>query len=100
MRRLAAQHEIVWLQITDAEPHQRGRRGELAFDVEGNWAMPSLFGGDRLLEREFEYAERKRTIDMEQTFEANAVSYAEVASEAEVAPVLLALLKARANVRR
>ncbi|NYF13399.1 uncharacterized protein (DUF58 family) [Pseudoclavibacter sp. JAI123] len=100
VRRLAAQHEIVWLQITDAEPHQRGARGELAFDVEGNWAMPSLFGGDRLLEREFEYAEQKRALDMERTFEANAVSYAEIASEQQVAPTLLALLKARMNVRR
>lgn len=107
-RRLAAQHELIWLEIPDADPvlrgvapRSRGTAAELrAYDVAGGWEMPSFLRDDAQLRAEYEYRERRRRLDMEAAFERAGVSFARLASEDEVIPELLRMLKARAHGRR
>lgn len=100
-RRLAAQHDLIWLEIPDADPIIRSPKGELrAYDVAGGWEMPSFLRDDRQLREEYEYRERRRRIEMESAFERAGVSYARISAEDEVIPELLRMMKARAHGRR
>lgn len=100
-RRLAAQHELVWLEIPDADPIVRSPEGELrAFDVAGGWEMPSFLRDDAQLRAEYEYRERRRRLEMEEAFERAGISFARLESEDAVIPELLRMLKGRAHVRR
>lgn len=42
VRRLAAQHELVWVELPDADPQAIGPGGERAVDVAGTWHMPGF----------------------------------------------------------
>lgn len=99
-RRLAAQHDLVWLEIPDADPIAGARPDEPTYDVAGTWRLPSFLREDRQLEAEYDYAERRRRVDMEEAFEAAGISFARLESEDEVIPELLRLMKARARARR
>ena len=98
VRRLAAQHECLWIQLEDADPRHRDAGGAGAFDVAGGWEMPSFLRGDRAIEREYEYARRRDRLEMEDTFDRSAVSFARVGTQDEVIPALLRMLKERSHV--
>lgn len=98
VRRLAAQHEFVWLQVGDADPRSRGDAGERTYDVNGDWSMPSFLVDDPAITREYEYAQTKQQLRMEDVFDRSAVSYARLEHDDEVITSLLRLLKERSHV--
>lgn len=99
VRRLAAQHEFIWLQVGDADPRMRGEAGERTYDVNGSWQMPSLLADDPMIEKEYEYAQSRRLLDMTDDFDRSAVSFTRLEHDDEVIPALLRLLKERSHVR-
>lgn len=99
VRRLAAQHELIWLQLGDADPRVRGERGQRAFDVDGGWSMPSFLSSDPVIDREYEYERAKLRLRMEDVLDRSAASHARIESEDEVIPALLRLVKERSHVR-
>jgi len=99
VRRLAAQHEVLWLEVVDADPAALDAQGRRTRDVAGTWAMPEFLRGDKLLHREFEYEERRRQIRMETDFDRGAVTYARITGSDAVIPEVLTALKARSRVR-
>lgn len=99
VRRLAAQHEAVWVQLADAEPHASAGVAARGYDVDGSWSMPSFLDGAEL-QREYEAAQHERRLAQQELLTRGAVSLARVGAEAEVVPVLLRLLKERSHVRR
>ncbi|GGA58835.1 hypothetical protein GCM10011490_06000 [Pseudoclavibacter endophyticus] len=99
VRRLAAQHDFVWLQVGDADPRTRGDGGERAYDVDSGWSMPSFIADDPMITREYEYARAKQQLHMEDVFDRSAVSYTRLESEDQVIAALLRLLKERSHVR-
>lgn len=99
-RRLAAQHEFIWLQLADADPRVRGDDGVGAYDVAGTWKMPSYLVDDPEIAREFEYTQAKTRLQMEDAFDRSAVSFARLEDDDSVIPDLLRMLKERSHVRR
>ncbi|MDO5053027.1 MAG: DUF58 domain-containing protein [Pseudoclavibacter sp.] len=99
LRRLAAQHETIWVQLGDADPAVEDADGRRAYDVAGGWAMPAQLAANPSIRREYEYRTRLRRFEMEETFDRHAVSFARVEREEEVVPALLRMLKARSHVR-
>ncbi|MGO2111496.1 MAG: DUF58 domain-containing protein [Pseudoclavibacter sp.] len=98
VRRLAAQHEFVWLQLGDADPRTRGENGERAFDVDSGWSMPSFIADDDRITREYDYARAKQQLRMEDVFDRSAVSFAHLDGDDHVIPGLLRLMKERSHV--
>lgn len=98
VRRLAAQHEFIWLQLGDADPRMRGEAGERTYDVSGAWRMPTLLADDPMIAREYEYVQAKQLRDMTDDFDRSAVSFARLEHDDDVIPELLRLLKERSHV--
>ena len=98
VRRLAAQHEFVWLQVADADPRVRGGDGGGAYDVAGDWSMPRFLVDNRDIAREYDYARAKERLRMQDAFDRAAVSFTTLESSDDVVPALLRLLKERSHV--
>lgn len=98
VRRLAAQHEFIWLQLADADPRERDREGRSGYDVADGWSMPSFIADDPEIAREYEYADAKRRLEMADVFDRSAVSFTRVGTDDDVIPALLRLLKERSHV--
>lgn len=98
VRRLAAQHEFIWLQLADADPRMSDDDGRRTFDVADGWSMPSFIADDPDIAREYDYASAKRQLDMADVFDRSAVSFTRVGADDDVIPALLRLLKERSHV--
>ena len=92
---LAAQHEVLWVELADAAPLASGRRARTPYDVDGSWALPGLLRGDRRLRDEMTRAQAQRAAELASFTARHRISFGRVAREDEVVPVLLDLLKAR-----
>lgn len=97
--RLAAQHELIWLEIADADPGLERVRGERVYDVDGDWAMPTLLRGHRGLRDELAAAMVERRERMRTHFDRHAVSSARLENVPATVPALLRMLKARRHAR-
>ena len=53
LRRLAVQHEILFLTIGDLDPTTRGQDGPPLYDIDAEVEVPSWLRGDRRLRREY-----------------------------------------------
>lgn len=100
LRRLAVQHEILWVSVADADPTQAGWTDRGMFDVADNFEVPSFVRGSRALRAAFaantlQTVERARGI-----FDSLAISSTRVESEADVIPSLLRLLQMHRHARR
>ena len=100
VKRLGAQHELVWLQIDDADPAVVDPAGRRPFDVDGAWRLPDFLPEDDELREELDYATRVRQIAIEEVLERGGVSYAELTREDEVPVALLRMLRTRSHARR
>lgn len=96
---LAAQHEVLWIELADAAPAVRGRRDATPYDVDGAWALPGLLRGDRRLLDGLEQARDERAERLAEFTAQHRISYWRIAREVEVVPVLLELLRARQHAR-
>lgn len=98
VRRLAAQHELVWIELPDADPQVQGPDGARAAEVAGGWRMPEVLRDDPRVRDAFEYERRKRAFAMEDAFDRSAVSLARIPTEDDVIPELLRMMKTRSHV--
>lgn len=98
VKRIAAQHELVWVELPDADPQVRGAAGQRAVDVSGEWRMPTFLADDPSVRAAFEYSKRKREMEMEDLFDRSAVSLARITTEDAVIPELLHMLRTRSHV--
>lgn len=100
LRRLAAQHEIVWIELADADlasPRTPGRRVR---DVADGWEIPEGVRSDRRLVVEYRRHQRERRSAMEATFGRLGIPQVRIRAEAETIPALLRLLEERAHAHR
>lgn len=95
VRRLTVQHELVWIEIADANPLETGPGQHLSYDVNGEWRMPELLSRNERLAAELRANERNRTRALSQLLTSLGASFARIQSEDEVLPVLIDLLKQR-----
>ena len=94
---LAAQHELVWLEIADADPARAG--GGRSYDVDGEWTMPAALHRSRRLHEEYDRAQLERRERMRAHLDRHAIPFARLESRDAVVPELLRMLKSRQHAR-
>ncbi|MDO4241881.1 MAG: DUF58 domain-containing protein [Microbacteriaceae bacterium] len=99
VRRLSAQHEVVWLHLSDYNPTALGSDKKRSYDVDGSWEMPELFQTDKQLQAEFDAAQQQRMKDMQSAFNRCGASFAKFDGSQDELRVLLEMLKRRANAK-
>lgn len=97
---LAAQHELLWVEILDTDPTNHPRQDARLFDVDGEWEMPAALRDNARLRREFAAQHEHRRARMRDLLEHRGVSVARIGSEADAVPQLLRAMRARHHARR
>ena len=93
LRRLRAQHEIVWLTVGDADLMTRtGRAGDV-YDVQELAGLPAALREDPRLRAEFDDASDRRRGDTERQLRSLGIAAHRLGAQAEVVPGLLAVME-------
>lgn len=92
IRRLHAQHEILWLTVEDADPTSNGP-GEDAFDVGDDAVLPPEVRFDARLRTAYATALRSRRESVERTLDQLSVVHARVGSSDDVMGTVFRLLE-------
>ncbi|WP_192497073.1 DUF58 domain-containing protein [Gulosibacter chungangensis] len=97
---LAAQHELVWVEVLDADPTNHARGSARIFDVDGEWELPAALRDNSRLQREFEQQAVTRRERMRDLLEHRGITVARIGRHEDAVPELLRALKARQYARR
>jgi len=100
LRRLRAQHEIVWLTVGDADLMTRGGRASEVFDVHEMAGLPAYLRENRELRVEFDRADETLHDETERGLRALGISSERVGSRAEVVAALFTLIEKHRRARR
>jgi uncharacterized protein (DUF58 family) len=93
IRRLRAQHELVWITIGDIDPLRLAG----AAAVDDGWTIPEALREDRRLTEELARTIRDDVASREADFDDLGVSYRRIGRVVDVVPGLLHLLRARSH---
>jgi uncharacterized protein (DUF58 family) len=93
LRRLAVQHEILWITIADADLMRKSLVPLGMSDVESDVPLPSFVRNSPALRAEFEASVTRAATDAQELFHGLAISSQRVTSEAGVVPGLFRLLE-------
>ncbi|MGO1542930.1 MAG: DUF58 domain-containing protein [Gulosibacter sp.] len=97
---LAAQHELFWVEVLDADPTNHARKEARIFDVAGEWEMPAALRENSRLRREFLQQYDTRRERMRELLEHRGVTVVRIGRTDDAVPQLLRALKARQHARR
>ncbi|MEY2849908.1 MAG: hypothetical protein RI885_2575 [Actinomycetota bacterium] len=100
LRRLAVQHEILWLTVGDVDPTEADHAAASMHDVHDDADIPAYLRSSASLRREFERAEAAAAARAADVFESLAITRRRVEREDDVVPVLFALLHAHRHAHR
>ena len=100
LRRLRAQHEIVWLTIGDADLMTRSGHAAEVYDVRELATLPAWLREQAPLRGEFDRTTEARRGDTARVLEGLGISSRRLASRDEVVPGLFALLEEHRRARR
>lgn len=92
---LTAAHELVWVEIGDANPLQPG-----SFEVAGDWQLAGPLRASKRLRAEFAQARAERAARLRHLLERRGVSHTRISSQDAVVSSLLAMLKGRMHRAR
>lgn len=100
LKRLRAQHDVLWVTLRDADPVLATPSSTPRRDVASAWAVPDFLHGDPAIVAELEAeraaADARRTAVLERL----AVSHTTLDGESTTIASLLAMLHGRAHARR
>ena len=91
VRRLRAQHELVWVTVGDIDPLRLAG----ATAVDDGWRIPETLRMDRRLTAELTRSIEEDVAERQTTFDDLKVSHRRIGRIDDVVPSLLHLLKAR-----
>ena len=100
LRRLAVQHELLWVSIGDADLMREEWAGEPMFDVADASALPRFVRENAALRAAFKSSVTATAERSEQLFESLSISSRRVTSASEVIPGIFRLLEAHKHARR
>jgi uncharacterized protein (DUF58 family) len=95
---LAAAHELIWLEIGDADPFGADGR-TTSYDVAGDWTMPASLARSPRLRAELASAARERDAELRNELERRGVSHTRLERIDDAVPRILDLLRARRHSR-
>ena len=98
VRRLRAQHDLLWVTIADAEP-VREAPGAPRSDVASGWLLPPFAHGDAELVEQLRALDAEDRARLEALLRTQQVSHARVTGQQDAIPELLRMLHRRSRVR-
>lgn len=99
LRRLHAQHEILWLTVEDADPTSIG--GErTAYDVADTYTLPTLVRLDPKVRRAYAASVEARVRHTSELLDRRGINHARLGSSDEVVTTVFALLERQRRARR
>jgi uncharacterized protein (DUF58 family) len=100
VRRLHAQHEILWITIGDADPTRNEYADRDMIDVADGRELPPFLRSDSALRAEFATAVASRTAASAELLDRIGISSRRMSSDDEVVPGLFRLLEVHNHARR
>lgn len=100
LRRLSAQHEILWLSVGDADLLSSDWADQRMHDVATSAALPMYLRADPRLRADFDRSVEQRRDTNEALFSRLGISSTRLASTADVVPSLLRLLELHRHAKR
>lgn len=100
LRRLRAQHDVLWITLRDADPVLGTRTRAPRRDVASGWAVPDFLHGAPAVVAELAAERAAADARRRAVFDRLAVTHAELEGESTAVAALLAMLHGRANARR
>lgn len=100
VRRLRAQHDLVWVTVSDADPvPDAWRPDRKRADVDTGWTIPDFLAGDADVVAEIRDRDRAEDEARASLLDGAHVTHVELSSQATAVPELLAALDRRSRVR-
>jgi uncharacterized protein (DUF58 family) len=100
LRRLNAQHEILWLTVADADLLEPEWANKPMHDVATTALLPEYLRSNRSLRAEFERTVTERQTRTRALFRSLSISNQRITSSADVIPTLIRLLEVHRHARR
>lgn len=100
LRRLRAQHDMLWITLRDADPVLATRSRALRRDIASGWAVPEFLHGDTAVVAELAAERAAADAHRRAVFDRLEVTHAELDGESTAVAALLAMLNGRAHARR
>ncbi len=99
LRRLDAQHEVLWVTLGDAAPVLAHAAPRARTDVQSRWEVPAFVHGDSEIVRELQAQTEADATRLSQVLTRLEISRATIDTQDDAVPRLLAMLNRRKNVR-
>ena len=100
LRRLGAQHELMWITIGDSDVLQQQSTGADAYDVSDTVTVPAFLLKDKQVAAEFAKTSAERNQVMQQQLDRLRISNHRVIGEADAVTGLFKLLEKQRYARR
>ncbi|MFS0911135.1 DUF58 domain-containing protein [Microbacterium sp. 179-I 3D2 NHS] len=97
LRRLRAQHDVLWLTVRDADPVLDHRTRVTRSDVDTRWDVPDFVQGDHGILRELDARTRADAAHLAETLKGLEISHAVVDGQDDAVPQLLRMLDRRSH---
>lgn len=99
LRRLRAQHDMLWVTLGDAPPVLAGAVSRSRTDVMSRWQVPDFVHGDQTIVQELAAREQAEAAHLAQTLTRLEISQTTITSRGDAISGLLRMLNRRKNVR-
>ncbi len=99
LRRLRAQHDLLWITLEDADPVLDHAPGLARADIDTRWAVPSFVQGDPAILHELAAEKHAEQTHRARVLDELEISHTSLATQDAAVPALLRLLNRRAHVR-
>ncbi|MBD8659270.1 DUF58 domain-containing protein [Frigoribacterium sp. CFBP 8754] len=100
LRRLRAQHEILWLTVGDADLMSRTGHARDLYDVQEASGLPAYLRENGALRVAFDASSERRVGDAERQLQALGISSVRLTAQSQVVPGLSALIEKHRRARR
>ena len=100
LRRLVAQHELMWITIGDSDITQKTLAKDAVYDIGSGAELPSFLQQDTQVQKEFSAAVENRRIETEKRLSRLQISSQRVSGEADAVTALFKLLEKQRYARR
>lgn len=99
LRRLRAQHDVIWITISDADPVLDRITPEIRSDVDSRWEVPDFVQGDLAIVRELKAENEARTARLSETLLGLEIDHGLLDGQDDAVPRLLRMLNRRSHAR-